>query len=334
MLPLDVLDKQAEEIYKYQNMIDTYEMAGKTYDKLSRKVNKSTEEVEELAKAAEELAEAAPGAIVGYDANGKPIIDMHQVEQAKDDASMQLYNAAMKQISNIGAQTKADIQAAAESTFDDDVGSTISDVTKVVAALAAVVGVALIPWTGGGSAAATAWGIGLLTTGAALGTGSLVYDYQAVENLKNDEFREKWEELLSDENIAKLKETFSIMNNNFGSGGQVRGTTANQRAGVANYLSSAWLEPTLRELPSIYSDPDELEKAFNDLANEWNTILNTIGEHGLADLTKALDKVMFNIDDKTYEEVEKEMEKVFKDLDLDLTPEQIKILKKGFMSAA
>ena len=330
----EAYDKQAEEIYKYQNMIDTYEMAGKTYDKLSRKVNKSTEEVEELAKAAEELAEAAPGAIVGYDASGKPIIDMHQVEKAKDDASMQLYNAAMKQISNIGQQVQADVQESAEKAYDESASSTASTVLKAAGIIVAAAGILLSPITGGTSLIGVKAGIAMAGIGATMTGGAYILDKVAIENLKNDEFKEKWEELISDENIAKLKETFSIMNNNFGSSGQVRGTTASQRAGVANYLSSAWLEPTLRELPSIYSDPDELEEAFNNLAEEWNTILNTIGEHGLADLTKALDKVMFNIDDKTYEEVEKEMEKVFKDLDLDLTPEQIKILKKGFMSAA
>ena len=326
---------QQEEIHKYQNLIDTYNMAGRTYDTLSRKVNKSTEEVEQLAEAAEQLAEAAPGAVIGYDANGNPMINMHKVEDAKDDANMQLYNAAMKQIGNVGKQVRADIQESAETAYDDSTASTVTEILVKVGAIAAILGgLILSPFTGGASTAATAWGIGLAAGGTAAVAGSMIYDAAAIENLKNDEFREKWEELLSDDNIAKLKEIFSIMNNNFGSSGNVRGTTANQRAGVANYLSSTWLESSLKQLPSLYSDPDELEEAFNNLATNWDAILQKIGDKGLAELTKSLDTVMMNIDGKSYKEVEEEMERVFKSLNLDLTDDQIKLLKKGFMSAA
>ena len=324
---------QQEEIYKYQNLIDTYNMAGRTYDTLSRKVNKSTEEVEQLAEAAEQLAEAAPGAVIGYDANGNPMINMHKVEDAKDDASMKLYNAAMNQIGNIGQQVQADIQESAEKAYDESAGSTAATVLKAAGIITAAAGVLLSPLTGGTSLIGVKAGVAMLGAGAvAAGTGYAV-DKIAIENFKNKEFKEKWEELISDDNIAKLKEAFSIMNNNFGSKGNVKGTSANQRAGVANYLSATWLESSLKELPSLYSDPDELEEAFNNLATNWNDILQKLGDKGLAELTKSLDAVMIDIDGKSYKEVEEEMEKVFKSLNLDLTDEQIKLLKKGFMSA-
>ncbi len=104
----------AKEMDKRTQLIDSIEANLDVYDRLSKKLNKSTDEVEQLAKAADELAKAVPGALVGYDANGNPIINSNEARAAQKTARDELAEYAKEQMGNIGNLARADIREIAE----------------------------------------------------------------------------------------------------------------------------------------------------------------------------------------------------------------------------
>ena len=338
----EAYDKTQEEIDSRKELIDSVESNLATYDKLNKKVNKSTEEMEQMADAADKLAKAVPGALVGYDANGNPIIDTNAARSAQKNAKDELAEYAKEQMGNLGNLARADIREMAENT----VGNKYSTAQTVGATAAAAGGGFLVAgglasaglingWNPAGwamMAAAVVTAIGIIIFGAS--------SYMERLETAQEEYRiavDKATEIQNKYSEEMLKNLSYITDVSVGNG-TVRGVNRDNRFAIASRIGNAWLEDQQAELfQQLYNediDAEEYEKKYRNLGTEWQKVLNRLGDDGLAKIYSTLDKLAENVGDKTYSSLESAVKKLItSDLHISEKDELFESIKKALMKA-
>ena len=343
-------DKIQEDIDKNLMLISTIESNLGIYDKLSKKINKSAEEVEQLAEAADELAKAAPGALIGYDANGNAIIDVGAAKAEAKNAEVELVEKAKEQIGSIGNLARAEIKAEAEQNYSltehGKATKTASTIGKIGTGLGAVAGVAAAS-AAGSTATVVGAPIGVvlgITAGvlAVLGT-TLTLVSDAAKNAKVSEeqlalAREKAQKITKEQG-ALLAQNISYITNAKLRQSNVDGVGINERTTIANYISNEWLKQQTQDLfdklVTKKITEKEFEKSYKQLGNKWEKVLDKVDDSDLAKAYNEINKVADNIGDKTYKSVEKSIKEIIKDdLGIKETDPLFKTLQEAFSKAA
>ena len=307
----EAYDETQKEIDKRVELINSVENNLDVYDKLSKKLNKSSEEVEQLANAANELAKAAPGALVGYDENGNPIIDPAKAAAEKAKAEGELVEEAKTQIANIGNLARADLKEQAEKNWNSSSAgkgwnaAQTAGTVGVAGGLATAAGAALIaPEPVVTKIAAVALGIAAL--GAAI-WGVATGAEQA--GISQEEYNLALEKAakINDENRAALLENMSYITNNAIKNSTVSGVSESDRTTIASYIGSNWLNQEtgdlLNQLATGEIDEEEYEKQFKALGQKWEDVLKEVDDRALAVAYKNINEVAENIGEKSYNEV-------------------------------
>ena len=342
-------DALQEEMGEHLDLLDAVERNAKVYDTLSNKINKSTDEVQQLAEAADALAEAAPGALVGYDSEGNAIINTSSARAAANLAENELAEQAKQQIGNLGKLGLADIREAAEKKVASE--TEYDEMQKegmgwgAAAAGTAVAGTALATMTAG---AANFWnpvGWALLIASGAMAitsiieiAGSTAAENAAITEAEFEAAREKIKEI-EEKYIGEILQNMSYITDSKTTSRTINGTTEQQRSEMAAYIGSEWLQTRKGEIDSQYYNKqisvEKYEELLRGLGNEWQVVLDDIGESGLAQAYKNLDVITENIGTKTYSSVEKAIEDIIKNnMGISADDPLFDAIKAGFLSAA
>ena len=359
----DEIREKAEEAYtETQKEIDSrvqliksVEANAAIYDKLSKKLNKSTEEVNQLADAANALAEAAPGALIGYDAQGNPIIDTSAARADANNAKQELADYAKAQIANIGNLARADVREQAEKNWAaSSAGKTtkgFSTAGKVAmgvgAAGIATAGATLV--TAGTAADATVVGLpagvvmqiagGLLLLGAAIfGTSAAVK--QSGISAEELAISQKKAKEINDKYSAEMLQNMNYITDNSISNRTIDGASKDERHVLANYIGSEWLD---KKRQQVYEDAFEdgkfdskkYEEGYLKIGQDWEDVLDQANDRVLAKAVKKIDGLMDDIGDKSYNTVEEAIEKIIKnDMGISEDDPLFETLKTAFFKAA
>lgn len=338
-------------IKKNTELIETVEKSGEIYEKLSRKVIKTEDEIKKLDESIEKLAEAVPEAIDGYDAQGKAIINLAKARELENEAIDERAEAAKDQIGNIGGLALGDLREEAEKKVAAEhnfkAAKTIGK-TGMYAGAAGVAGIASTLMAGGAGASATGigaiGGIPMMIAGGLLLLGTAIFGVSsAMENaaVKTEAYNaavEKAKKVQQDYG-AELAQQFSIIGQRAVGKNALDGTTGEQRAELASYMSTAWVQDQMtdlfRKLQNKEIKEKDYEKQFKALGDKWEGILTKIGTSGLATAYKELDQVADGVEDKTYNSVKVAIDKIIKnDLGISEDDESFKSLETAFMNAA
>ena len=343
-------DKIQEEIDKNLILISTIESSLGIYDELSKKLNKSAEEVEQLAEAADELAKAAPGALIGYDANGNAIIDVGAAKAEAKNAEAELVEQAKEQIGSIGNLARAELKAEAEQNYSltshSKATKTTSTIGKIGAGLGAAAGVAAVGAAGStatiaGAPIGVVLGVAAAVLGG-LGAALTFVSGEAKEAKINEEqlalAREKAQKITKEQG-AQLAQNISYLTNAKLRQSNVDGVGVNERTTIANYISNEWLNRQTQDLFDKLATEKitekEFEKSYKQLGDKWEKVLDKVDDSDLAKAYTEINKVADNIGDKTYSSVEKSIKDIIKnDLGIKDTDPLFKTLKQAFMKAA
>lgn len=326
-------------IKKNTELIETVEKSGEIYEKLSRKVIKTEDEIKKLDESIEKLAEAVPEAIDGYDAQEKAIINLAKARESENEAIDKRAEAAKDQIGNIGGLALSDIREEAEKKVAAEhnfkAGKTIGGITFGAGVASGLLGI-------GTSASAT--GIGaivglpliLLGLGAAIFTASSAAEDWTIKTEAYTAAVEKAKKVQQDYG-AELTQQFSIIGQRAVGKSTVDGTTGEQRAELASYMSTAWAQDQItelfRKLQNKEINEKEYEAQFKSLGYKWEDILQKIGTSGLATAYKELDQVADGVEDKTYNSIKAAIDKIIKnDLGISEDDESFKSLETAFMN--
>lgn len=348
----DEMKEKAQEAYgatrkemdKRIELIDSVEANLAVYDRLSKKLNKSTEEVEQLAKAADELAKAVPESLIGYDANGNPIINTNEARAAEKNAREELAEYAKEQMGNIGNLARADIREIAEKNVANsgNYGAVRGVSTAgMIGGYGAAAGIATFGAINGWNP--VGWGAlivaGIVAIGSTIAYG--VNEYSEQVAISAEELRiaqNKAKKVYEDYNEELLKNMSYITQQKI-KDRTVDGASQDARITVASYIGSQWLDEQTQklfdQLATKEITEEEYEEKFANLGEEWSKVLDKIDDRTLASAYKSLDKIAEGIGDKTYASVESAIDKIIKDdMGISEDDELFKTIKEGFMKAA
>ena len=339
-------DEEQKVMDQQLNIIETIETQGQVYLDLSKKVNKSAEEVQQLADATAALAEVAPNAVIGYDSDGNPIINMTDTRAYQKDAEEKLAESAKNQIGNLGSLGLADIREDAEQTINEsDLGKKLNTGSDVGAGMAIAGGTAL--GTMAVAAAANIWnpaGWALAAATAVTAVGVAVYGVSEASKeaaVSAEELKKAQEKAakIQDKYRNEVLQNMSYITDAELSDRNINGTTEQQRSEVAAFIGNKWLAVQERELLAKLATEEitksEYEEQYKALGTEWEVALQSIGENALAAGYKGLEDIKTNIGDATYATVESAIEKVLKnDMGISETDPLFQSMKQGFMNAA
>lgn len=329
-------------------LIETVEKSGEVYEKLSRKVIKTEDEIKKLDESIEKLAEVVPGAIDGYDAQGKAIINLAKARELENQAINDRAENAKDQIGNIGGLALGDIREEAEKKVAAEHNYKFGKNLGVATAGVGVgVGVGAKLFAGGAGASATGAGavvgVPMMIMGGLLLLGTAIFGVSsAMENaaVKTEAYNAAVEKAkkVQQEYGAELTQQFSIIGQRAVGKNAVDGTTGEQRAELASYMSTAWVQDQMtdlfRKLQNKEIKEKDYEEQFKALGDKWEGILTKIGTSGLAAAYKELDQVADGVEDKTYNSVKAAIDKIIKeDLGIDENDESFKSLETAFMNA-
>lgn len=338
----EAYDETQKEIDKRTELIKSVEANAATYDRLSKKLNKSADEVNQLADAADALSKAAPGALVGYDANGNAIIDTNKARADVKDAKQELADYAKVQMANIGNLARADLKEQAEKNYAASDSGKINNAVQVgsgitfAAGTTAAVAVAgtnfwnPVGWAALAVAAvsAVAWGISSLSEQASI----------SAEELS---LAEKKAKEVSKNYAEDMLQNMNYITDNAISNRTIDGASKEDRHTLASYIGNEWLGKRQQE---IYKesfndkgkfDADAYEEAYLKLGDDWENVLDKVNDRVLAKATKKIDILMNDIGDKSYNTVESAIEKIIKnDMGISEDDPLFKTLKTAFFKAA
>lgn len=344
---LKIMDKQL-------NAIEAIESYSDVYDNLSNKLNKSAEEVEQLAEAAEALAEAAPGAVIGYDSEGNPIISTNVARASKESYEAELAEAAKDQIGNIGALGLADLREEAEKEVAKnnpgyDNAQTAGAVTAGVGAGVAGVGLATGLYATATVGAANAWnpagwvilaGVAIAGLGAAIAGTATGMEEAAISAEELQKAQDKATEIQK-KYRAEVLQNMGYITDNYLTDRNINGTTETQRSEVAAFLGDKWLGAKEQELLARLQDPEDdfdgkdYEVEYRKLGQQWADILSGFTEGQMANAYTHLENVIEDIGSKSYTTVEEAIIKIIKnDMGISEDDELFQVMKQGFLSAA
>ena len=356
----DEIREKAEEAYaetqkeidSRAQLIKSIEANAAIYDKLSKKLNKSTEEVNQLADAANALAEAAPGALIGYDAQGNPIIDTSAARADANNAKQELADYAKTQIANIGNLARADVREQAEKNWAaSSAGKTtkgFSTAGKVTMGVGAA-GIATALFAAGTAADATGVGLpvgvvmqvsaGLLALGAAIFGASAAVEQSGISAEELAISQKKAKEI-NDKYSAEMLQNMNYITDNSISDRTIDGASKDERHVLASYIGSEWLD---KKRQQVYEDAfedgkfdsDKYEEGYLKIGQDWEDVLNQVNDRVLAKAVKKIDGLMDDIGDKSYNTVEKAIEKIIKnDMGISEDDPLFETLKTAFFKAA
>lgn len=356
----DEIREKAEEAYaetqkeidNRAQLIKSVEANAAIYDKLSKKLNKSTEEVNQLADAANALAEAAPGALIGYDAQGNPIIDTSAARADANNAKQELADYAKTQIANIGNLARADVREQAEKNWAaSSAGKTtkgFSTAGKVTMGVGAA-GIATALFAAGTAADATGVGLpvgvvmqvsaGLLALGAAIFGASAAVEQSGISAEELAISQKKAKEI-NDKYSAEMLQNMNYITDNSISDRIIDGASKDERHVLASYIGSEWLD---KKRQQVYEDAfedgkfdsDKYEEGYLKIGQDWEDVLNQVNDRVLAKAVKKIDGLMDDIGDKSYNTVEEAIEKIIKnDMGISEDDPLFETLKTAFFKAA
>lgn len=335
-------DKTLKTMSKQLDLIEAVETNARVYDELSGKLNKSTEEVQKLAEATEALAEAAPGAVIGYDSDGKAIISTSEARAAASLAEKELAEAAKQQIGNIGSLGLADIREEAENRVAAEHNYDAAQTGGMIAAgggLAAFgATMMLVPEPTMVTKVIGVIALGIAAIGTATAAGATAAESYAISQEQLNIAQNKAAEIQEKYRSELLQNMAYITDANLSSR-KINGTTEQQRSEMAAFVNSVWYQNKEQELLGKLARKEisasEYETAYKNLGNDWEAALNDIGENALAAGYNGLEEVIENIGYKTYDTVEQAIEQVIKnDMGISENDPLFTTIKEGFLSAA
>ena len=347
-------DIKAEEIFQYTDIVQAVDKNLDAYDRLSKKINRSTEEINEMGEAAQELAKAIPGAVIGYDKDGNPIIDVASAKKARRDAEKNAAELAKEQANNIGDLIIADTKTLAEQNYGESKSSKLNKVSKTA-------GIGL--FSAGGTA-----GIGLLTGAIAAGPAgiaiaSIVTLTGAIMALtsvvgKSNDIAEEERKLLHDqaskillENMPDMQKQLQLVTQNTIKDRDIEGVSAGQRIQMAGYMGNAFFNT---KWDSILNDADQkyesgklskkkyseyVGKQIGQIGTEWSTILDQVGDRELATIYNKVEAIRPKAGSKSYKDIKDIIENLINnDLKINKNSETGKalydLLVEAFMNAS
>lgn len=335
---LKIMDKQL-------NAIEAIESYSDVYDNLSNKLNKSAEEVEQLAEAANALAEAAPGAVIGYDSEGNPIISTNVARASKENYEAELAEAAKNQIGNIGALGLADLREEAEK----EIAKNNPGYNKAQTAGVITAGVGAGVGAVGAVGAANAWnpagwvilaGVAIAGAGALIAGAATSMEEAAISAEELQKAQDKATEIQK-KYRAEILQNMGYITDNYLTDRKINGTTETQRSEVAAFVGDKWLGAKEQELLARLADPDDdfdgddYEVEYQKLGQQWADILSGFTEGQMANAYKHLENVIEDIGSKSYTTVEEAITKIIKnDMGISEDDELFQVMKQGFLSAA
>ena len=348
-----------KEIDKRTDLISAVEDNIDVYTELSKKMNKSAEETQKLANAAKALGDAAPGAILGYDSNGNPIIDTNAATSKAAEVERELVEYGKEQIGNIGDLARGELKKKAEENYAASgagkANKAVQTGGKVAAAAGAGAGVLAGKAIGsalvatGTAADATVAGLpvgvvmqiagGLVLLGTAIFGGAKIAESAAVSQEQYNLALEKAAKI-SDENTADLLQNMSYITNANIANRDFQGVSEKDRTSIAAGMQKNFLDDRtgdlLNQLATKKISEKEYEKQFKQLGDEWEKIIQTVGDSGLAQLSKGLDDIQKDVGKKTYGQVEKEIDDLLGKMNIspDTQKELYNTVKETLLNAA
>ena len=348
-------DSVQKEIDKRTELISAVEDNVQVYTELSKKMNKSAEETQKLANAAKALGDAAPGAILGYDSNGNPIIDTNAATSKASEVERELVEYGKEQIANIGDLARGELKKKAEENFAASGAGKANKAAQTGGKVAVAAGAGGVAAAGGamvaaGTAAdATVVGLpaglvmqiagGLLVLGAAIFGGAKAAEGAAVSQEEYNLALEKAAKI-SDENSAALLQNMSYITNANIANRDFQGVSEKDRTSIAAGMQKNFLDDRtgdlLNQLATKKISEKEYEKQFKQLGSEWEKIIQKVGDSGLAQLSKGLDDIQKDVGKKTYGQVEKEIDDLLGKMNInpDTQKELYNTIKETLMNAA
>lgn len=332
----------SEEMSAHQDFIKTVDESLPVYEKLSKKVNKSTEEINKMAEAAEALAEAAPDAILGYDKDGNPIIDSSKIENAKKKAEKERAKLAREQLGNVGSLTTAEIRKQAEEENNSSFSGKAAKATSTAGMLGA----------GAGALAMTALGLSNPIGWAVLAAGAGAYligkglEEAGVQAQEYAIIQEKVNKIV-EENKGQILQLLGVITSNSIADRSVNGVSANQRIEAASYIKGAWADARLKEIEEdiqkklskgtiTAEKAEEIRKEkYTALGNDWSSLLEEIGEKGLAGMYKKMTELRKDAGKRTFADIEKEvLDFLNNDLKINPNSETGRSIKEAFLDGS
>ena len=339
-------DKVQKEIDKRTELISAIEDNVDVYTELSKKMNKSAEETQKLANAAKALGDAAPGAILGYDSNGNPIIDTNAATSKAAEVEKELVEYGKEQIANIGTLARGELKKKAEENYASTKEGKSNKNAQTAGKVAAAGGGGTLALAGFG--AINGWnpagwvalgGAALLTLGGIIFGTAKSAEQAAVSQEQYNLALEKAAKI-SDENTADLLQNMSYITNANIANRDFQGVTEKDRTTIAAGMQKNFLNDRtgdlLNQLATKKIDEKEYEKQFKQLGDEWEKVIQKVGDSGLAQLSKGLDDIEKDVGKKTYGEVEKEVDNLLSKMNIspDTQKELYNTIKKTLVDAA
>lgn len=274
----EAYDKTQKEIDKRTDLIASVEENIEVYNELSKKMHKSAEETDKLAKAAKALGDAAPGAILGYDSNGNPIIDVNAATSKASEVERELVEYGKEQIANIGELARGELKKKAEENYASTSAGKANKNAQTAGKVTAGAGGATLALAGFG--AANGWnpagwvalaGAGLLALGGIIFGVSNASEQAAVSQEQYNLALEKAAKI-SDENSARLLQNMSYITNGAIANRTFQGVSEKDRTTIASGMQKNYLDSRtgdlLNKLATKEIDEKEYEKQFKQLGDE------------------------------------------------------------------
>ena len=345
-------DETQKEIDSRSTLAESVEANIEVYDRLNRKLNKSTEEVNQLADAANALAEAAPGALIGYDSKGNPIIDTTAAKAESAKAKKELAEYAKTQMSNIGNLARADLREQAEKDWAaSDAGKANSN-WQTAGKVATFGGLGVLGTVGSALLVAPepvvtkVTGAVLIAAAALTTLGATIWgttEHVKKTNISSAELalaQEKATEINKKYSEDMLKNMQYITNQQIADR-TVNGVSEDARTVMASYIGNEWLQNKRAQIMSDSFTEDgkfdakKYEELYNKIGQDWEDTLKRINDVQLAKSYEGINQIADGIGEKTYKSVEDSITEIIKS-DLGITEDDplFETIKTAFFKAA